>query len=215
MSIKDQYKNNNEALFNLGVAYFEDKEYNKAKELLRKANALKFSYMTEFLILSAEVYNITDKRGAFITLTDSEKSILKNAYSKFSSSDFQSFFEKGALELQIEYWQTRISTLLFLDPQKTLTEIKGLPIKISEHPNIEIFRIDALMATQKYEEALTSLNQLYNSLKKPLILNKIFILLLRQEKYDEILEMTEKLEEEDFDDEGLLASTIIDTVMTR
>jgi tetratricopeptide (TPR) repeat protein len=210
--IKEKFINSSEALYNLGFAYYIKKRYNEAKECFIKSNELKKSTATEFLIIVTEIQPITQRRAAIFTISETEKTILRNAYNRLMSSEMCDYFDKAVKEFKAEYWHARVGTLLFLNKEEALKLIDDLPADIKKSPDIKILIADTFILNNEREKALEILQEVYNEYKQPEILLKILNIHISKNEKKKVLEIYNELKEADFDKDGHIAATIIEVI---
>lgn len=210
--INKEFADSSEALYNLGAAYLNKKEYLKAKELLINSNATKGSIYTQYLIILCDVLPIIERRGALLVLSETEKSILLNAYNKLSSKEIQQFFDKAIAEVREEYWHRRVSILLFVDINKAAEEYKLIPEQFLDNPDYKLLYADILLLNGQKDEAVNILDELYKEFSNKDILSKILNVYINTNETDKILLLYKSLEEKDYDEEGKISSTIFDTL---
>ena len=115
-------------------------------------------------------------------------------------------------EFVIEYWVNRISVHLYLDPNSVSEIFIKLPKQIKENENIQLVYADTLSLTGKADEAKIIYENLYTKKKSPELLLKLVGRLYESSRYDEIIELLEKIPYENYDNEGKLAAILIDSI---
>jgi tetratricopeptide (TPR) repeat protein len=208
--IKEEFANSSDALHNLGCAYLDKGDYENAKELLIKANSIKTSPQTQLLLAMVELLPIIKRRGVKFSITSAEKAVLKSVYDTLSNKHLVSYFQSDPITNQVYYWHKRLVALLFVDEQKALEEFNNLSTDLKNDIDMQILYADILLFNNDSITAQNIIEKVYEKIKVPEILSKLLSVYSENNERGKIERFFDKLESNDFDSEGNVASLFLE-----
>lgn len=207
LEIKDEFKNSAEANFYVGMSLFELKRYKESQLFLSTASNMERSIPYKFYSQLSNAFEIIDRRAAIFLLTQSEKEILKEIYIELSSKEYTEYFARVVLDAQKDYWIQRLIITAHFDPPLALEEYNQVPESIKLLQSMKSVYADLLYFNNKFDDALKTLEELYEIEPDFNQVTKILSSYLSTGRYQSAIDFSTKLKE--FDEEGVIYSLVI------
>ncbi|PFY71162.1 PIN domain-containing protein [Bacillus wiedmannii] len=192
--LKQEYKENADALYYLGLCYINTGEFEKAKAALNNSNQLEASQYKKYLEILSEVLPIISikKMIDFCPLSNEEKKLIERNLSDLLS--LQIYMGNTGFDLQIDYWGYILTLKLFIKPEEIIVDVEGLNAEIKNSDMIILMLAEAYYILNRISDALPLYQGLYEKSNNVHILQKIVSILYKQGNCEQIKQYVEKIE---------------------
>lgn len=208
--LKKCYKDNDTALYYLGTALINLKQYDRAIKYLEKAYSLKSLKYYKYNLILAEILPLLEKEGITLFITKEEKELLKNKLDELLA--LSDYFRQSNKESKSQYWGIIFNILLILKPGDVIEKYNSIDEDIKESPIIQLMLAEAYELIEKYNEALGIFEDLYKHNSNPEILIKILCTLKVKNEHESIINIVEKLDCSQYDKRGMIVSLYLDSL---
>lgn len=208
--LKKCYKDNDTALYYLGTALINQKQYNRAIKYLEKACSLKSLKSYKYNLILAEILPLLDKEGITLFIIKKEKEFLKNKLDELLA--LSDYFRQSNKESKSQYWGIIFNILLILKPGDVIEKYNNIDEDIKESPIIQLMLAEAYGLIDNYNEALNIFENLYNNNDNPEILIKILGTLNIKKEHESIINIVENLDSSQYDNRGMIVSLYLDSL---
>lgn len=213
--IRKELLNEKDIYHLVGMIKLAKNDNDKAEAYLKIAYSKNNSTITKFFYLLSTAFKIIARRGAMFVLAREEKRRLESIYNQLSDDEFTGENFQSMKGLAKELWLQRLTILLFIDSKKALDEYEFTLEKLGKSKVLDYLKCDILYLNKKYDVAENELLKIYKENGDKNLLSKILASLFSQNKFDEVINFCEKLVEDDFDDEGVVASLYLNSLAER
>lgn len=208
--LKKCYKDNDTALYYLGTALINVKQYDKAINNLEKAYSLNPLKCYKYNLILAEILPLLDKEGITLIINKEEKELLQNKLDELLA--LSDYFIQSNKESKSQYWGFILNILLILKPDDVIEMYINIDEDIKEIPIIQLMLAEAYGLIDNYNEALNIFENLYNHNNNPEILIKILGTLKIKNEHKSIVNKVENLDFSQYDNRGMIVSLYLESL---
>lgn len=206
-SIKEEFKNNADALYYLGLAYVQTGNFSLGKALIMKSNEKSPLIYKKYLIILCDVLPIIHRTGAIYLLTDEEKALLQIKVDELLT--IKHFIKEKDLEMQGEFWGYVLNIKLFLNPSEVIADVEQMEDSLKYSLNIQWALAEAYSFLGTGDKAEQIYKALHEKLKNPKILARIVTRLLENKDYKGIIALLSDIPYTEYDELGDIAGNLI------
>lgn len=205
--LKEQYIDNGEALYYLGLSYLQTEELTLAKKYLLKSNEITPSSYKIYLLTIIEIIPIINKRGLLFFITDAQKETLNKSLQTLI--DIKGYFIEKPSYLQEMYWGYIFNIKLFTNPSEIIDDIEIMEEELKFSDMIQLMLAEAYSIVGSHDKSEGIYKALYHKRKGSELLNKITTRLLMKKDYVGLLNLLKDTDYSEYDELGDIAGTHI------
>jgi tetratricopeptide (TPR) repeat protein len=196
-NIKMEFENNPDALYYLGLAFFQTENYISAQKYFNKSNQIQPLKYKLYLTTLCDIIPIINRRGVLYLLTEAQKQSLKAGLERLI--EIKDFFADKHISLREEFWGTVLNVKFYLNPSEIINDVEDLSDDLKNTDSVQLMLADAYSIVGPFEKAEELHKMLYEKNKNPELLVKIITRLESKKDFAGILQFLEGIAYPEYD----------------